>query len=1092
MPIKVLYCTLLLVAINHLSCRNMDNTWDSARFYCGESVSESYRYIAISGDNIKLTDAVGMEDGQVQAFKVLNDACIEVPLEFSGKLIYRSPADSQNLDLSFAPRREFLELKSGSSLIKFSEQMKCPENLVYSAGLLDLDFVRQEAVNFGFFLHEIFIYDQTKQLVGRRSLNSASLPLSLESFDLDDGSFKLVIQSADVFELAKGLATYNNSCQLIIDRTAPLVRSSLMQQEVLRDDLFKLNADQAINFVVDEAYPKAIYYCLARSENASHCLQETDYKFVQDVVPAPQEGIWTLHYYAEDQAGNRSAVIRENFAVYHQQEVELIRKNFLNSALYGLAKRAQEGVENYTLALQAYDTLSLDEEREALYWDLIGSFWRLEENITLRYELDLSGINRLWADPFSNRFVAAAGNGTAYLVESQSKSVLDEGIQDIVFLKNGDIAALKITGEFLAIQGEKRTQLATPVRRGNITVLPDGRSLVYGNEGLFLLDTRQGSLEVKIIRKLEGRIPGFGPNYVVSNDQQYLVFYHRNQIELISLQENPEFQARYAMKLAPPCGVTNVYFHDETNVVIVGRFSVTLNQEGNDRECGIVRWNPEEDTLSQYKYTGEIGSDYTPENSFFRKKGDVLSLVVHDSLGPAYYYGLHQVSAQWGLNSGIGWGLTQVGSSFNQLNQIRPSYSRDYLINHTEREIVVTPTPYPYLDQSPLLKLEESAGVAELIADETAIVVSGKSGLNVHSLTNSIQGKLTLVDTEDVDKTDFYNDSQPLFAHDAQSGVSYDWAKQRFVFHNEFFQPTRSLPVDAVPTSMVFFEKNLIWSDRTGNVYLLREEGEVKIAEGFDFIKRIEIASSLEKLIIIDVNKRYEERVSFLKAQEDGSYQLVFQSPVSYLPIAFRQAPAKDSFLFAIEIDWGIYEVSVFDFDFNLISKFQHANNTVFYRTDGQAIIYPNDGDHLIVKNLANQSTSKVPLAAEQIGQSIKRLIANHQFVFYSTDQGVFRQTYAGNTEKLAGLTDVIQLDAQFILALKGQNNLVLIDTVSLKEVASTQTIHPILTDNTELLGDEIFIYGKDPAKRRFNVRRLSLNPESIRKAMQSWSRPSD
>lgn len=1092
MQIKIKLFVFMMVIATATSCKNFDNSWDQARFHCGESVSETYRYIKITSSSSPVTEAVGFLNGQAQSLRILKDSCLEIPAGFTGQVFFRSATDSQILNMAAQPLLAFADAKGNKGLAKVSEQIQCLENAAYSTGTLDLNLLRQESDAYSFYLHELYIYDQNQKLVASQNINQIQLAIPLLNLGLQEGTYTAMIRSSDVFELAKGLVSHENSCQLVIDTTAPLVRSNLSEFDQLRSELFKLGAEQSMNFFVADENPANVRYCLEAFQGDPICSDSQEFKLVQDIVPAPQQGLWTLNYFAEDRAGNRSAIIKESFGVFHQQDIELVRKNFINSALYGLANRGQEGLRSYNFAIQAYDRLSLEEEKEELYWDLIGSLWRLEENVSLRYNIDLSGIDRIWADPYSDRVIAASGFGTGYLVEGQKIGSLDDSISDVGFGDDGDIALLKRDGEFVYFHKEKVIRIPTSVKRGNLRQLPDNRWLVFDGVGLFVIDPLLANAEEVFIRDHERRILSFGPSYTLSPDRRYLLFYNRNLIELIDLEDNPSFSASYSMKLAPPCGITNAFMNSDNDITIVSRFSVTLSQAGNDPACGIVRWNPREDLVYKYQYKTELGGDYTPENSFFTKREDSLSLVLHDRIASSYFFGIHRTSDEWDLQSGINWGRTEVGSSFNRLLGISQSLNGNYVLNRTDRELIVTPTPFPFLDQSPIFSLKVSSNAAEILAGRADIVVASQSKLSVHSLNNRIQGAMSLIDIENLENTDFYGDSQPLVARDSASkkGFHYDWFHQSLVFHDEYLRPTRTLAINAIPTSLAFFGQDAIWANRSGEIQLVKSNDKeaITISSGFDFVKQLVLGEGLDSLIVVDVDTDYQERVSFLKRNANSEYQVVYQSSrSSFLPTRLRLSPNKDSFLLARKVDSQHYETSIFNFDFVRLLSFTSQSDQTFYKHDGLMLISP-ENNRFVLRSLVDQSITEISLP-EGVGlENLERIVANDHYIFYSNKKGVFRQSYTGEHDQLIELNDVIALNASLLLAKKDQNEIVIIDPTSLQQLTSTSMMDPIMSDRTTMQGDEIIVFGRDVEKRRFSVRRLSLNPESIRAAIQSWS----
>ena len=189
-------------------------------------------------------------------------------------------------------------------------------------------------------------------------------------------------------------------CRVRVDQTPPKLEINLDSLDTLSGGETKLNENQTINFSTMDDNPQFLKYCF-RPIGSSECQSDDEFKLAQDYVSPPRQGRWEILYFATDKADNRSETETRRFAIYHNQSVELLRKDFSSSALKTIGGRSPEAFSDFQESMAAYEQLSLEDEKKELRWDILNAFWALDETLTHKKTIPLSKISKTFASQFT-------------------------------------------------------------------------------------------------------------------------------------------------------------------------------------------------------------------------------------------------------------------------------------------------------------------------------------------------------------------------------------------------------------------------------------------------------------------------------------------------------------------------------------------------------------------------------------------------------------------------------------------------------------------------------------------------------------------
>lgn len=1120
------------------ACEPVDNSWEQAILRCGDGLAANKNYLWVNGVDGPIQEAVGFDGQQVENLTVRNESCLELPKSFSGQLLIKNNGLTQRLELAEAGRFTIRHLQDSTVLPNVRERYRCPAATIHSQGAFKLNFSQEPMSTSRFDLHRLTIIDESGTIKLQAPLTPKSHQFQLSDFADEPGRFTMRVETAEAFELARGLNWESHECQLIVDTTPPQVSSSLDQASELRPGLLRVDDGQPIAFHIDDTYPKGVYYCLGPYSAATACLgdQAQFQKFDRTLYP-PKTGLWRLSYYAEDLAGQRSAVKNVTFGVYHPQQTELIRQSLANSALKGLAGRTSESLTGFESALSDWQELSLPEERNSLYWDLLSSFWQIEENLTQQRIFELANTGRLKADPYRNRVAGftQTRNLKGSLIDKAGLVDLGENLIDIAFHPDGRYALARTSGEVVVYDGLNheaiaQTKVELNCRRrtycGGPIWLPDNRLAIWDKDRSVVIETdvdQQLSVQRLLTHENPGGRPvgGFYPNYQTSFDQEFLIFTEANHIRLIHLAPDQPSDLEISFELTSrlPCGIKNAFVTNANNAVILTTKSDRLSSQAPEdhKACGQIRWRPKDQVAKHFPYNAEIAyEEYNPEVSYFGRRDNTLSFVTHNEIGSEYLYGQQPDDIDWTeaptMADKVFGGYSESWTRWNEIDvtearastvSVKQNTSKEYLMTKNSKELVVTSMPYVKLPAAAVFRREQKDITANaLLPVDDRLIIADEDKIAVHSLDHTIQGAIDILKAGELDGIKSAQKEGPLFAWDSvqQRAAYYDWYNRQLILTDAYFNQTAAIALaEEAPTALRFVGTSLIWANRQGELrsYSFNEDTIRTVATDLGFVQML-LAPGSQHLLIQSVSTSQSTQWRYVRVTNDGlSAETLWQSP-STLPRFTASSwadtsPDGNRILTVQETGDDTFELTVVDRNGAVTLNEKIGSPRAFFGDNSEIIFFGDKNSKLIAYDLAAQTRAIKPLANSALLKDVKAMVVDQdQLILDYKDRDkdkVFRIDQSGNVSPLAGLDSIISYDSKVLIGYQDQH-LKVISRADFRELASTRLkikqVLPLYSQKTTL---EIVVAGArtEDETKRFHVRRLSLDPTSIVPAIKNW-----
>ncbi|RYZ74115.1 MAG: hypothetical protein EOP09_00905 [Proteobacteria bacterium] len=312
------------------------------------------------------------------------------------------------------------------------------------------------------------------------SLNSLSLQDSAVVIpaDVPEGSMELRVDYKNLFN---GTTNLSKSCAYILDRTPPIISSSV-PKPADADSEVRVRPGEVISLTIEDAHPEGVRQCLRAENEIDRCTLDSEFESGYS-LQSPDQGKWCLKAYALDKAGNRSETIERCFIAWQDLKIDRIVSN---------GKLAQSATNDldagiYLIhALKDYSEISTVEEKESVRGMLIGSLADAASRIFQRNKIKVLGSFQDMK-PIGNFWVSIGDAGLklwtpdARLLDGVE---LTGGFQVKLFSIGTRLVVGSESGLHVYETGSGKLQLLqsdvwpSSFRFGHMHVSPDGRDLI--------------------------------------------------------------------------------------------------------------------------------------------------------------------------------------------------------------------------------------------------------------------------------------------------------------------------------------------------------------------------------------------------------------------------------------------------------------------------------------------------------------------------------------------------------------------------------------------------------------------------------------
>jgi hypothetical protein len=443
------------------------------------------------------------------------------------------------------------------------------------------------------------IVDQQGQLVAKLALDTNATGVTLGS-QLPEGTYLLTLSSTDLFD--SQVQPFQSQCQLIIDRSAPTLRSSLDTWPFYDEasGMRQVAPSSTIRFELTDASSSQVMVCL---KPMGETCQDIDFQSVRNGLTAPQNGIWQLWSYAIDQAGNQTALQKERFAIFHQDQIDQILALLAESARSLQVDQQPEAWAAFQQANGLRRRLQLDRERDAVHWQTIQSFWQLDAQLTylqsLNYGPDLLGT--LYS-PYDDRAIVKRNDGTTSLYRGAQLAGILPPNKQIAFNRDSSLWMVGNDDRVRLIDEQKGTiDLGLTGPKASLRIGSTGRWAVTW----FPSDaTRRNERRIQIwdaskpgapvFERDISRVPNvpFGPFLFFDNDR-YLLGAYGQEMAIWDLAADFK-ESR--MTVDPGCYISHVVVRAERFIYLASRALDSQQRPFDEQLCDLLEINREDST----------------------------------------------------------------------------------------------------------------------------------------------------------------------------------------------------------------------------------------------------------------------------------------------------------------------------------------------------------------------------------------------------------------------------------------------------------------------------------------------------------------
>ncbi|WP_141733520.1 WD40 repeat domain-containing protein [Oligoflexus tunisiensis] len=317
---------LLVLCVMLVGCQRLRLEVDDLRLRCGQDanlvdVAQWIEPFSALGKPkpTSLHAAVISKDLKQERLHISSKGCIAVPMDkvgwewlslrseeggIFGKVLKPSPDRYRRVQMealaSISPR---FDCPASSAMDKVALNVAFPDRVVHDQLLLNM-------------------------ALSEKDIAIAQLQLSLDSqigsqfsFDLSavkEGQYKARITLVDLLNIQNDLKGFERNCALRIDRTAPKIRLMLRnEKEASQPGGLRLGPGEAVEIKVEDSSPARIMSCWTE-RHAGPCQSFAE---AGARLSAPNEGEWSLEYYAIDEAGNTTSKVKHDISIFDADRV---------------------------------------------------------------------------------------------------------------------------------------------------------------------------------------------------------------------------------------------------------------------------------------------------------------------------------------------------------------------------------------------------------------------------------------------------------------------------------------------------------------------------------------------------------------------------------------------------------------------------------------------------------------------------------------------------------------------------------------------------------------------------------------------------
>lgn len=325
----------LVVSLN-AACDRLSNQISQVALDCGSDADKSQGYV-------KVLDPEGLET-RGKDLRIRYSSEVEVSATSRG-CFPRAALNKGSLIVSSRLENRVWGVIARKSEVPFLAEMKLSEQSAqdiqtscastqYTNGNLTLPLAlptdQIEAFPFS-----VSMVRGTGEAQLETSLSLQSEKLALIPSQMPEGDFQLHIRYRNLFLPRPNEASRELSCAYVLDRDAPSVEASF--HTIYKGEFFRVEPGEKLQLSTHDTNPLTLHSCLA-AEDSDVCDDKGAFQIglSEDSVAAPEAGYWCLSYWAEDRAGNASAVQKSCFLAYQSAAISQI-KTLVQSANLQLA-----------------------------------------------------------------------------------------------------------------------------------------------------------------------------------------------------------------------------------------------------------------------------------------------------------------------------------------------------------------------------------------------------------------------------------------------------------------------------------------------------------------------------------------------------------------------------------------------------------------------------------------------------------------------------------------------------------------------------------------------------------------------------------
>lgn len=1104
---KLLFPAVVFFCFSLSACNSLSNATDELLLRCGSEVKEGFKFVTIDDWTDERFEAVYLDANAPISLNVNDKGCVEVPTNATGELLVRSEQAGLRLDLNESPLKKLLLLDTPKDQLQRQELIySCKDEV--TSNLVDLKLDLQESDRFHYYSHRYELWDK-QAMVASGKISSGSL--DLDTLGISEGSYELRLFSEDGFELGKQIDSQIRSCSVRFDKSAPVVSTSLSSLADYQEGIKLLFQDGNYSFEILDESQTQLYSCLRRRFSASprECL-------IQDFMPsrtsfvAPNEGIWDIDYFVEDEAGNRSEISRTSFAVFKDRSIESTKRALATVKSSALLRENVQSLDLLKLAISEFNQLTLEGEQEALKADLTLAASEVDSQIFLTSQLDLnSKILRLVSGRNERDIGVFLENDEFIWVSQGEMKWRSFGIIDAIFPNKSSLFLLTEMGQLLQLDEklDERVILEfdsalTTVKYGlkaKLRVSSDEKWIaILGAEESQVFTKSSTGYQLALSRAYRAQSGNFRSELIFSKDEKHAALKYGSFLSWLSLKEGQIELVEHPRD--PRCGITSLVITDNFSLVYMNA-SVATREIFDEPEAyvacpGINMWNPKTNTRRNLtleydlQHTKEATLAYTsfPESSFFIFDfgESYLSRVGIDSENNLYPLAYHKFADERPISgfylSDLSRYLVLESSKGFDVQLLSPSYK------YPSEEFSAS----RFIAKRPVTDYEAS------LQDSSSLVVASNAKLSWFSLEDSLYGRRVLhtmeLQREQLIGEDIFADfdSKPiLLSKNPKNNLlaSYRLLDKSIEIFNDSLETLGKYPVDSFVNAMSYYDDVIYFSDFDKKLWKLSpSSGEVSLVSELD--------SLLESLVAAPSGvyahaKTREGSLSLLRFN-DGESELVIDN-VIYAPQITRDQR------------WGVYlseigesyTLHIFDFEnesivlekssegFPSVDRLSLDEYGVYIDEFADMPFYFSFEERLVkdLDFLAGKRPSKLTLAgnvwAYQLGNNLyfKEELSQAKMIFEQIENFFLSESgYLFVQTRQDASLEVYEISSMKLVYKRRVD-------LDLKEIVNLSDSNFLSLEHTRLIGEFSSIY-----TTRVILRRISLSISDLEKRLKGIS----